>query len=308
MRQKIIQDQLDSVGTDWLDIEELQKALVNKQKQLSTAIENLSNGETTLSNHKALKSRLQAYIERFDVESREEQVEKHKGLLKDISIIERHIRSTKMEIQNYQNKIDLLHDHEYDPNCKFCCDNQFVKEAEEAKTLIEKSRESLRAFEHDLEIIIEKKDAINITYIEAEIGDFKNNSTRIKTNEAKIQSIQAQISANKSKKTLFEKEIEEISSKIDYYHQNKEAFENLESLQRDLVAIEKTLVLKNRPPIPPEVIVSAFARKDLKLMTTAQELESYIDLLSDRPMVLLLMSSGNYGGLDLSEIFGWFLN
>ncbi len=66
----------------------------------------------------------------------------------------------------------------------------------------------------------------------------------------------------------------------------------------------ETLVLKNRPPIPPEVIVSAFARKDLKLMTTAQELESYIDLLSDRPMVLLLMSSGNYGGLDLSEIFG----
>ncbi len=66
----------------------------------------------------------------------------------------------------------------------------------------------------------------------------------------------------------------------------------------------ETLVLKNRPPIPPEVIVSAFARKDLKLMTTAQELESYIDLLSDRPMALLLMSSGNYGGLDLSEIFG----
>jgi UDP-N-acetylmuramate: L-alanyl-gamma-D-glutamyl-meso-diaminopimelate ligase len=66
----------------------------------------------------------------------------------------------------------------------------------------------------------------------------------------------------------------------------------------------ETLVLKNRPPIPPEVIVSAFARKDLKLMTTAQELESYIDLLSDRPMVLLLMSSGNYGGLDLNEIFG----
>ncbi len=66
----------------------------------------------------------------------------------------------------------------------------------------------------------------------------------------------------------------------------------------------ETLVLKNRPPIPPEVIVSAFARKDLKLMTTAQELEIYIDLLSDRPMVLLLMSSGNYGGLDLSEIFG----
>ena len=242
----LIKSQIDIVGTESLDIDQLEKSLSKKQKQLEKALKDIESSSGALKDLKSLKNRLQALIEGFDLEAREAQVEKHKGLLKDISIIERHIRSTKMEIQNYQNKIDLLHDHEYDPNCKFCCDNQFVKEAEEAKTLIEKSRESLRAFEHDLEIIIEKKDAINITYIEAEIGDFKNNSTRIKTNEAKIQSIQAQISANKSKKTLFEKEIEEISSKIDYYHQNKEAFENLESLQRDLVAIEKTLVLKNK--------------------------------------------------------------
>jgi DNA repair exonuclease SbcCD ATPase subunit/predicted phosphodiesterase len=242
----LIKSQIDIVGTESLDIEQLEKSLSKKQKQLEKALKDIESSSSALKDLKSLKNRLQALIEGFDLEAREAQVEKHKGLLKDISIIERHIRSTKMEIQNYQNKIDLLHDHEYDPNCKFCCDNRFVKEAEEAKTLIEKSRESLRAFEHDLEIIIEKKDAINITYIEAEISDFKSNSTRIKTNEAKIQSIQAQISANKSKKTLFEKEIEEISSKIDYYHQNKEAFENLESLQRDLVAIEKTLVLKNK--------------------------------------------------------------
>jgi DNA repair exonuclease SbcCD ATPase subunit/predicted phosphodiesterase len=244
--QKIIQDQLDSVGTDWLDIEELQKTLVNKQKQLSTAIENLSNGKTTLSNHKALKSRLQAYIERFDVESREEQVEKHKGLLKDISIIERHIRSTNMEIQNYQNKIDLLHDHEYDPNCKFCCDNQFVKEAEEAKTLIEKSRESLRAFEHDLEIIIEKKDAINITYINAELQDYDVKSREIKSNEAKIQKTKAQIETSEAKKALAQKEISEIEEKIAHYFQNQEAYENLGSLKRDLVAIKRTIDQKQK--------------------------------------------------------------
>ena len=64
------------------------------------------------------------------------------------------------------------------------------------------------------------------------------------------------------------------------------------------------LVLKNRPPIPPEMIQAAFGRQDLKLMTTSQELESHIDALTHRPLVLLLMSSGNYGGLDLKRIFG----
>lgn len=66
----------------------------------------------------------------------------------------------------------------------------------------------------------------------------------------------------------------------------------------------ETLVLKNRPPIPPEVIQSAFGRKDLKFMTTADELEGFIKALSYRPLVLLLMSSGNYGGLDFHRIFG----
>ncbi len=65
----------------------------------------------------------------------------------------------------------------------------------------------------------------------------------------------------------------------------------------------ETLVLKNRPPIPPEMIQSAFAREDLRLMTTSQELETYISAKNHRPLVLLLMSSGNYGGLDLKRIF-----
>ena len=66
----------------------------------------------------------------------------------------------------------------------------------------------------------------------------------------------------------------------------------------------ETLALKNRPPIPPELIQSAFARKDLRLMTASEELERFINSISHRPAVLLLMSSGNYGGLDLNRIFG----
>jgi len=244
--KSLIKSQIETVGTESLDIEQLEKSLSKKRKQLEKAIVDLESDSDALKDLKSLKARLQSLVDGFDHDSKEELVIKHKGLLRDISIIERNIRSTKMEIQNYQNKIDLLHDHEYDPNCKFCCDNQFVKEAEEAKSLIVNSQESLNNFEYDLELLNEKKDAIDITYIQAEIDDFKNNSTRIKTNEAKIQSTKAQISANKSKKTLFEKEIEEITSKIDYYHQNKEAFENIESLKRDLVAIEKTLSLKSK--------------------------------------------------------------
>jgi exonuclease SbcC len=190
---------------------------------------------------KAKQERLQAFIEEFDITACEEQVETHKSLLKDISIIERNIRSTKMEIANYQNKIDLLHDHEYDPDCEYCSNNQFVKEAEEAKTLVETSRKTLRGFEYDLELINDKKSAINIIYIEAELQDYSVKTREVNTNEVKIKSIRSQISASESKKALNEKEIEDIKKKIEHYYENQEAYDNLESLRRDLRAIKLTV-------------------------------------------------------------------
>jgi DNA repair exonuclease SbcCD ATPase subunit/DNA repair exonuclease SbcCD nuclease subunit len=239
--QKSIQDQIATVATESLDINALEKTLQKKQNQVSRASKVLEGHLTSLAKLESKQEHLRASIATFDLESREELVTKHKDLSKDVSIIERNIRSTKMEITNYQNKIDLLHDHEYDPDCKFCCDNQFVKEAEEAKTLIVKSRKSLNNFEYDLELINEKKEAINIVYIEAELRDHSVKTREVKTNEVKIKSIKSEISANKSKKALAEKEIEEINKKIDHYYENQEAYDNLESLRRDLKAIKLTV-------------------------------------------------------------------
>ena len=178
--QKIIQDQLDNVGTDWLDIRSLHKTLKNKRKVEWKASETIVKGLDRLSAQEGLQQQLQAFIEGFDLESREEQVEEHKSLSNDVSIIERHIRTNTMEIGNYQNKIDLLHDHEYDPDCVYCSNNQFVKEAEEAKTLIEESRQSLRTFEEDLRTINKMKDDIDIVYIKAEIADHNVKTRRNK--------------------------------------------------------------------------------------------------------------------------------
>ena len=258
--KRSIEDQISTVGTDSIDIKSLEKMLLSKQKQVSKASKVLEGHLVSLAKLESKQQQLQASVEKFDVESRKELVTKHKDLSKDISIIERNIRSTKMEITNYQNKIDLLHDHEYDPDCKYCCDNQFVKEAEEAKTLIVKSQKSLSNFEYDLQLINEKKDAINIIYIKAELDEYELQTREVKTNEVKIKSINSEISANKSKKALAEKEIEEINKKITHYYQNQEAYDNLESLQRDLRAIDITVSRKKDD-------LDACNKKVMKLMS-----------------------------------------
>jgi DNA repair exonuclease SbcCD ATPase subunit len=258
--RRVIEDQISAVGTDSIDIDVLNKSLSSKRKQVSKASQIIEKGIDRLSTQEALQEQLQAFIEGFDITSCEEQIEEHKNLLKDISIIERNTRSTKMEIANYQNKIDLLHDHEYDPDCQYCSNNQFVKEAEEAKTLIEESRATLGRFEQDLASIVEKKDAINIVRIEAELKDYSAKTREVKTNEAKIKSIKAEISASKSKKALAKKEIEELEKKIEHYYDNQEAYDNLDSLQRDLKAIKLTIDKK-------QVDLEKCNKKIMKLMS-----------------------------------------
>ena len=65
----------------------------------------------------------------------------------------------------------------------------------------------------------------------------------------------------------------------------------------------ETLALKNRPPIDPEVICESFDREDLNVITDTDTLHEFIHSLHERPLVVLLMSSGNYGGLDLTKLF-----
>ena len=54
--------------------------------------------------------------------------------------------------------------------------------------------------------------------------------------------------------------------------------------------------------ISEDELVDAFKRKDLKLFTDAEKLEQFILSQDWNNRNLLLMSSGNFGGLDIEKI------
>ncbi len=65
--------------------------------------------------------------------------------------------------------------------------------------------------------------------------------------------------------------------------------------------IPESLEIKGLEPIDPEVIRRAFERDDLQVFTQTEALEQALNSLGKQG-VLLLMSSGNYGGMDLGVI------
>lgn len=62
---------------------------------------------------------------------------------------------------------------------------------------------------------------------------------------------------------------------------------------------------KKLKPITKEQIFEAFDRRDLIVFTNSEEFQGFLKDQSFEQVVLLLMSSGNYGGLDFQEIKTW---
>jgi len=66
----------------------------------------------------------------------------------------------------------------------------------------------------------------------------------------------------------------------------------------------KAVALKGLDPIPPELIVKEFNHPNLKVFTVPEKLHPYLYEMDLKNTALLLMSSGNYGGLDFHKIKG----
>lgn len=64
---------------------------------------------------------------------------------------------------------------------------------------------------------------------------------------------------------------------------------------------EDALKIKRMEPISPDLIKEKFKNENLKVFTNAEELHAYWDLLDKTKGVYMMMSSGNFGGLDLTK-------
>jgi len=67
----------------------------------------------------------------------------------------------------------------------------------------------------------------------------------------------------------------------------------------------RALEIKQLETITEEQIYSAFGRKDLNVFTDPQAFQDYLRSKTYMDHVILLMSSGNYGGLNFSEVKNW---
>lgn len=205
-----------------LSIESITEKLNKYNSYVKTNTIKIDESSSTLSmyNIQDIKSRLALYTEEQVLNS---------NLARQIEIL-------KVKIKSKLNKVAKLDSHEYDPNCEFCCNNEFVKGAQEAKEgldndkvttkqlLSEKATSDLKL--ETLESVISEQQIYNATLLEQ--SKYKRYQSEV---ELKIEKANNLLSTHSLTKNS-------ILSQIEKYYSNEKSILHNASIKEELLILE----------------------------------------------------------------------
>ena len=244
--QTIINDQVLAASQRDIDIDKVNRDLKKAQNSLKKASSELASLSTQLKEKRERMAtleplRAQLLIKAEEAEEKLKNLEEKQRSLKDGK---KELESNLRKQKSLQSKIDLLHDHEYDPDCKFCCDNKFVKQAEQAKVDIVNVERAIEFARANVEVLEDTIQRMGEAYLRKEIQDFVDTDMEFLSLRDEVKHLSLKYENEEGKISLMEHRIPKFEEDIQYYNDNIEAYENLSSLKRDLKAINQTISVK----------------------------------------------------------------
>ena len=244
--QQAIHEQVEAASQKPIDIVDIQSQRSRAIAALSKAEKQLEGYEVEYESKMSQIGDLEFLLPQLDEQAKhaQEEMNAYNLIVSQISVVQPEVKRLVRQIDNLQSKIDMLHDHEYDPDCEFCCNNEFVKAAEQAKIdiVVMKNRKDDKTSE--LTNLKLKGSLYDAEELRCKIENYSDTMQSIADLRSVYETIKLKIKNAKTEIEMNNQKIERLDESIAYYNENIEAYENLESLRRDLKAITKTVDLK----------------------------------------------------------------
>ena len=178
-------------------------------------------------------------IEQMDIKALIEKHEAYKEQQRIHNDLEAKLSHFKVTISSKLDKLKKLEEHEYDPNCKYCCDNVFVKDAIKTKEELESDKVSVGEF-------LAKKKVVS-DYIESEKEILQTYSFYIDTKavleklEGRCRVCDSNIKAMTSQISLYKNQLEAVKGDIDLFHKNEGIIKSNKELQLQIDSVRISL-------------------------------------------------------------------
>jgi len=147
--------------------------------------------------------------------------------------------NAKLYLSLAEEKIKHLDKHEYDPNCKYCCDNTFVKDAMVAKNALPELEAIVKQALVDATGIQQTLDSWDD--VEEAYKSYQSKHKEVNDSKTLVSRIKEYISKTKLDIRDSEDGIKDSTSKIEEYHRNKEQIELNKQLRKDITDTKEVI-------------------------------------------------------------------
>jgi DNA repair exonuclease SbcCD ATPase subunit/predicted MPP superfamily phosphohydrolase len=169
----------------------------------------------------------------------------------ELSRIEQTLEVKKVEVGNKVKKLDMLKKHEYDPNCKFCVNSVFVKDAEKIAVDLESEKIVVKNTLQERNKV--KKEVEDLSWVvdaQENYTNFLKKQNEYKDGRLKLERTQDQ---NKTTISKLESELATLNKNIDDYNKQIETIESnlkiqtiIDTLNQNLKNVDFNINQKNK--------------------------------------------------------------
>jgi len=249
--------------------DEIKQSIVQNETDTQTQsdkIESCTNTITELSQSIEERKSLNG----MPIEDAKKQYDKYKTDLKDIG---HKIELLEQSIKANKEKLSHLEQHEYDPNCKFCMNNVFVKDALSTKEIVEKQETELETLSHSHDsIALELSAYIDVERIWNELVDLKGKYQKWIVLKEKAES---EFKRLETRLELLETQLDNVEEDIEKYYENEDTIEQNKEIQDkiDLAEIAKQSV---------ETDIKSLNKQIHSVNTSIASLSSFIEGIKEK--------------------------
>jgi len=212
-----------------IDVNAETQNITDSNEKLSTIHEKILDVEAQKQQFEAGVLELKAKLDEYDSND----IAERKQKLEDASSKLSELRTSKMKlstaIQNLNEKVESLEKFEYDPDCKFCVENIFVKDALRAKESLPTKMLELAEVESNIVTTSEIKESLSsVLDSVAKVNDL---NTKIIRAYDVIKKLEGELSTLHRMSSQLKESIVASEKKISMYNENQDSIEHNRTLE-----------------------------------------------------------------------------
>jgi len=263
-----INETINAIPAEIIDVNQVLKEIAFKRtKKTKLLSQNLASQE----NIESLERYMLEASEQLDWNNRDRllvlqrEAKQQEKLVKGFG---EQLKHQKLVVKNLSKTASMLHNHKYDPDCEFCCDNEFVKQAEKAKADLPYNMNLMADFSDTLDEAVKRLEEFDLNTIESNLQAFTDLNSEYDAASLNIERSKMSIKSNEATIALLTNEVATLEAKAKEYEDNREAIENKEQLFGERNAVEKKIkenkaLLKKCDELTKEYLIEEATTKEM---------------------------------------------